>query len=261
MPLKTLLTGLFLSVMCLVPPALSQSAQNSRDELIALLGRLPEIAPIRNQLVAQGFQGEKLALAEAHSKRVMTDDLIAGYIADRLIALYDGRLSAASATEGLIAPLYESGITHLPVKELVYYHKVQRVLLDGMTPRDCGLLVKGQLRPARMEDVIGRAEARLSARTLKEFYRIQYKAMRLGVTRAPRQLSPAEAARIQTVIFEAVRKRVESASNAKALSNTLENFERARNATACEAAKVFAEAVLDITGRDQQKALLFLSAP
>ena len=261
MTLKTLLTGLFLSVMCLVPPALSQSAQNSREELIDLLGRLPDIAPIRNRLIAQGFEGEKLALAEAHSRRVMSDPLIAGYIADRLIALYDGRLSAASATEGLIAPLYESGITHLPVAELVYYHKVQRVLLDGMTSRDCGQLVKGRMRPGRMEEVIGKAEARLSARTLRELYRIQYKAMRLGVTRAPRQLSPADSARIQTVIFEAVRNRVEGASNARALSNTLENFERASNASACAAAKVFTDAVLGITGRDQQKALLFLSAP
>lgn len=261
MPVKALIAGLCMGLMCLVSPATAQSAQNTRNEIIRLLGQLPEIAPVRGQLMAQGFEGEKLALAEAHSKRIMTDPLIAGYIADRLIALYDGNLSAASATEGLIAPLYESGITHLPLRELVYYHKVQRVLLDGMSTRDCGMLVKGQMRPARMEDVLGRAEARLSARTLRDFYRIQYKAMRLGVTRAPKQLSPAESGRIQGVIFDTLRARVESDKNARALTNTFENFDRASNASACSAAKLFTDTVLDLKGRDLQQALLYLSAP
>ncbi|MRU15115.1 hypothetical protein FDP25_06695 [Roseovarius sp. A21] len=258
MPLKPLITLVFLAIAAVVGPGAAQTARDSREQIIDLLGRLPEIAPVRDQLVAQGFRGEKLALAEEHTRLMMNDRLVAGYIADRLIALYDGDLSAGVATEGLIAPLYDSGITHLSLPEMRFFHQMQRALLDGMSTRNCGLIVKGTMRPQRMEDTLGRAETHFTLKTLRTYYRIQRKAVRLGVTRAPKQLSPLDRARIEQTIAQALRARVASEENAKSLARTFDNLERARPVEACAAGKLFADVILDMEGQDLRDALLYL---
>jgi len=260
MPIKSLITLVFLGVAVLVGPSAAQSAKDSREEIIALLGRLHEIVPIRDQLIEQGFRGEKLELAEDHTRLMMNDKLVAGYIADRLIALYDGDLSGLAATEGLIAPLYDSGVTHLSVEEMRFFHEMQRALLDGMSKRNCGLIVKGEMRPRRMEDVLGRAETYFSIKTLRTYYGIQRKAVRLGVTRAPKQLSPSARTRIEQRISEALNTRVQSVENGRAVARSFDNLQEASAASACEAGKLFADVILDLEGRDLRKALLYLSS-
>jgi hypothetical protein len=260
MPLKSLILGLFVGLLSFAGLGHAQSAKDSRDELIDLLGRLPEIAPARDQLVAQGFRDEKLALAEEHIRLLMNEKRVAGYMADRLIALYDGDLSAVAGTEGLIAPLYDRGITHLPLAEMKFFHQMQRALLDGMSQRDCGLVVKGQMRPRRMEDVLGRAETYFSVKTLRIYYHIQRKAVRLGVTRAPKQLSPKERSRIEQRISQALNARVQSEQDAGTLARTFGNLGRARPTAACEAGKLFADVILELQGRELRDALLYLSA-
>ena len=258
MPLKPLIALVFLALATVAGQGVAQTAKDSREQIIDLLGRLPEIAPVRDQLMAQGFRGEKLALAEEHTRLMMNDKLVAGYIADRLIALYDGDLSAGVATEGLIAPLYDSGITHLPLAEMKFFHQMQRALLDGMSQRNCGLIVKGQMRPQRMEDTLGRAETHFTLKTLRTYYRIQRKAVRLGVTRAPKQLSPMDHARIEQTIAQALRARVASDENAKALARTFDNLDRARPIAACAAGKLFADVILEMNGKELRLALLYL---
>lgn len=258
MPVKHLIAFVFLTFATVAGPGVAQSAKDSRAQIIELLGRLPEIAPVRDQLIAQGFRGEKLALAEEHSRLMMNDKLVAGYIADRLIAFYDGDLSAGVATEGLIAPLYDSGITHLGLSEMRFFHQMQRALLDGMSKRDCGLIVQGKMRPQRMENVLGRAETHFTLKTLRTYYRIQRKAVRLGVTRAPKQLSPRDRARIERQIGQALRARVQSETNATALARTYDNLEGAQPAAACAAGKLFADVILDMEGQDLRNALLYL---
>ena len=64
MPLKPLIALVFLALATVAGQGVAQTAKDSREQIIDLLGRLPEIAPVRDQLMAQGFRGEKLALAE-----------------------------------------------------------------------------------------------------------------------------------------------------------------------------------------------------
>ncbi len=260
MPLKPLIAAIFLGLVVTASPGVAQSAKDSRDEIIDLLGRLPEIAPLRDQLIEQGFRGEKLVLVEEHTRLMMNDKVVAGYIADRLIALYDGDLSAGVATEGLVAPLYDSGVTHLSLPEMRFFHQMQRALLDAMSARNCGLIVKGQMRPQRMEDLLGRAEARFSVKTLRTYYRIQRKAVRLGVTRAPKQLSPRDRARTEQRIAEALRARVQSKENARGMARTFENLTSSRPVAACEAGKLFADVILEMEGKDLRDALLYLGS-
>ncbi len=258
MPLKPLIAAVFLGLVTMAGVGMAQTARESREEIIDLLGRLPDIAPLRDQLIEQGFRGEKLALVEEHTRLMMNDRVVAGYIADRLIALYDGDLSAGVATEGLVAPLYDSGVTHLSLPEMRFFHQMQRALLDAMSQRNCGLIVKGQMRPQRMEDTLGRAETRFSLKTLRTYYRIQRKAVRLGVTRAPRQLSPRDHARTERRIAQALRERVQSQENSRGLTRTLDNLAGARPAAACAAGKLFADVILEMEGKDLRQALLYL---
>lgn len=261
MRLKMFLTCVFLGAACFGSLSIAQSTEPKRADIIRLIGQMPEFSQTREQLIRQGFRGENLAVAEEHARLILNDPAIAGYMADRVLALYSGNLPAESAAEGLIGPLYVSGITHLPEKELAYFYRVQRALMDGMSTRLCGLMVKQRLSARKLDEVMAQAEARLSTKTLKSYYRIQRKVLRLGVNRGPQRLSPSEEARIQAVISKLVEKRISDAANARSLKRAFENLDRATNAVACQAGKMISDAVLELKGRDLRHALLYLSAP
>ncbi len=238
--------------------AAAQDSPATREDIIELMGQLPDMSGMRERLTAQGFSGEKLALAEEHERRLMTDKAVTGYIADRLIAVYDGNLPRAWAPQGLIAPLFDNGYTHLPTSDKALYYKVQLAILNSMQPRECGLLVKGRMSEQRMDRLVGQAEARLSAPTLKRYYALQREAIRNGISRAPKTLSPADSARIQEKINETLRLRVEADPALRSIGSAFDNFNRAKPAHACEAVKLYYDVVLKMKGRDLQHALIYL---
>jgi len=239
--------------------AVAQSGPSTREDIIELMGQLPELNGMRERLAAQGFSGEKLALAEDHERRLMTDEAVTGYIADRLIAVYDGNLPRAWAPEGLIAPLFDNGFTHLSTADKTLYFQVQLAVLNSMRPRDCGLLIKGRLSEQRAGRLVGQAESRLSTSTLRRYYALQREAIRSGINRAPRTLSPADSARIQEKINETLRQRIEADPALRPIGAALGNLNRATPVHACGAAKLYYDVVLKMKGRDLQHALIYLN--
>lgn len=262
MSLKTFCAGLCLAAgLVLGTPGGHAAAQESaalRAEIIEFIKQLPEISGTRERLIRQGFSGEKLELAVEHERLILEDRVVTGYIADRLIALYDGNLPRAWAPDGLIGPLFDNGFTHLSVSDMAYYFKVQLAMLQNMPVRDCGMVVKGRISEQRMERVMGQTEARLSAPTLSRYYGIIRKAIHTGVTRQPKLLSPADDARIQERINQKIRERIETDDSLDA--RTFEALGRASAQDACRAGSLFYEIVLEMKGRDLQHALLYLHA-
>lgn len=241
-------------------PLAAQQPEPNREDIIRLLGRMDEFVPVEQQFRSMGFEGENLALALAQYRRVFADRQIAEYMADRLIAAGTGRIPPAFVAGGLIGPLVERGIGHLPTRELVYFFKVENTVFNALPLRECGLAVKQRLSDRRLAEASARAAARLNTPALKEYYRIQYKAARLGLTRDAVRLSTEDALRIEERIGAAIFARTDEAE-ALSLIRTFDNPARASNRAACAAGRHVMDAVMGLEGRDLRMALIYFSTP
>lgn len=261
-------TALLCGWVTLAPgaPALAQDAPNaaqsvSRADLIRLLGRLHEDSAVRADLAALGFAGEKLDLAVQHARDMLQDPIIAGYIADRVLALRDGAAVPAARAQGLLWSVIDEGLGHLPLRDLRYYYDVERVILGAMPIRICGRAVRGDLPPARMAEATARAAARLNFNGLRNYYRIQLRAAQLGAQRGAATLPLERAARAEAAIFGVVTRTVAARDDAARVMGSFANLDRASNRDACLAGRIFIEAVLTLEGRALNDALIQLSTP
>ena len=251
------LTALFLAC---APIAHAQAQQANRDDIIRMLSRMDEIVPIRDDFARMGFKGKNLDLAVAQHRRVFGDPQIGAYVADRLIAAYAGTLPSTSEAGGLLGPLIDRGIGHLPNAELVYFYQVENVVFKALPIRECGLAVKQRLSDQRLSDATARVAARLNTPALRQYYRIQYKAARLGLTRKAVRLTKAQTLRIEDRIGEEIFAQTGDAETLS-LIRTFENPRRATNKQACEAGRKIMDTVMAMTGRDQRDALIYFSSP
>ncbi len=253
-----------ISVICLAMicalPTMSQTSEVRRSDIIRLLGQLPEVTPMRQDMAALGFQGEKLDMAVNQMARMLKDPLIVGNIADRVIAAQRRTIRPEEA-RGLFWPLVDRGLGHLTLRELRYFYRVEQTMLTALPVRDCGLVIRERLSDQRMAEVTGRVASRLNTPSLREYYRIQYKAARLGVTRKAKRLSDRDAKRIAVKINRALAQRIAQEKDAPGLIGAFRNLKRMDNRRACAAGRLFIDAVLDLEGRDLHHALILLNAP
>jgi hypothetical protein len=233
----------------------------SRADLIRLLGRLHEDDVVRRDLAALGFAGEKLDLATQHAADMLRDPVIAGYVADRVLAVRDGGMVPMSRAQGLLWSVIDAGLGHLPLRDLRYYYLVEQAVLGGMPEQVCGSAVRGDLPPGRMAEETARAASRLNVEGLRNYYRIQLRAAQLGAARGAAQLSPERAGRAEAAIFGVVTRHIASRPDAARLMGSFANLDRAGNRDACLAGQVFIEAVLTLEGRELHDALIQLSTP
>lgn len=258
----------FLLILCLLswgtvpalPAAQEAAPQIGRADLVELLGRIFTGPEMRDELHSLGFRGEKLDLAMDHIRATMSDPVIAGHIADRVLEARIGAIPVAGAN-GLVWDLVDRGTGHLPLRDLHYFYKVQRAVLHGLPQRQCGQLIKGRLAPARMAEITSRAAARLNAPALKTYYRIQRQAARLGAARAPRTLSPAQQDHLARRIGAALAQRMRSDPQTRRLYRIFGTLDRASDAQACAAGRLFLDTVLGLKGRDLHHGLIYLSTP
>ncbi|QGX96907.1 hypothetical protein EI983_00870 [Roseovarius faecimaris] len=259
MYLKALFTCLTLIMATLSGASLAQQSPPTRTELIEFIGQIPELKGTREAMAQLGYKSPQLDLVVDHEQRLWNDKVIAGYVADRLIGLYNGNLPNGWAPEGLIAPLFDSGYTNLSRSDKIFYFKVQSAILNAMSVNECGLIIKGRMSERRLERTISRAEARLSADTLKRYYQLQRTAIRTGVSKAPKTLSPADSARIQEKLNAAVRSRIESDPNLKGVAAAMENMNRASTTNACQTGLLYYDTALSMKGRDLDHVLLYMN--
>ncbi len=252
---------LALAAIPVVPePARAQQVEVRKSDIVRMLGQLPGIVPIREDMAALGFRGEKLDLAVDQFARMLNDPLIAGNIADRVIAANQTSVRSIRAG-GLFWPLVDRGLGHLPPRDLRYFYLVEQTMLKALPERDCGLAIKERLSPDRLAVATGRVAARLNVGALRQYYRIQHKAARLGASRDMARLGPRDEARTVANINAAVGRALAGRADAAALRRAFENLDRVGNRRACTAGRVFMDAVLSLEGRDLHQALILLSGP
>lgn len=231
----------------------------SRNEIIRFLGTLHQMPGMRERLVDQGFKGENLELALGHVHTVMNDRQIAGYIADRLIALGRGDRRAAMAATGLLEPLMDRGMGHLSPRELAYFYQVEKTVIDAMPLRTCGLAFKDKLAPGEMEKSTARVAARLNTPALKEYYRIQLKAAKLGVNRKAKQLTGARKARAEQALVESVIAISSARGDGQRLLAAMDDMDGASNAMACKAGRMFLDGVMSLPAGKRHDALVLMT--
>jgi len=243
-----------------VTPAAQAQEPTAKADIVRLLGRMHEFVPVEQEFRSLGFEGENLDLAMAQYKRMFNDSGIAGFVADRILAAQQGDVPTALEAGGLLGPLVNRGTGHLPTRDLEYFYKVEYAVFKALPYRECGLAVKQRLSERRLADATARAAARMNTPALKEYYRIQFKAARLGVTRRAVRLDPAESARIERLVGETVFAR-EGDAGAGRMMRIFAQPGRATNRQACEAGRMIMESVLSLQGRDLRDALIYFSAP
>lgn len=232
----------------------------NRADIIRLLGELPDIAPIREELRAVGFRGANLELAVKQAELIYRDPILAGHVADQVIAAFQTPQSVQAAG-GLMWPLVERGLGHLTTRELKFYYQVEQAMIKALSVRQCGLAVRDRLSDERFADVTSRTAARLNTPALKEYYRIQAKAARLGVQRQPVRMSAASITRVEERITARMTRSIEASNNPRALLLAMSNLERASNSQACAIGRLFMDVVMQLEGRALRDTLVYMSLP
>ena len=257
------ITALLLMLGALSLSATSPAAQPEtvrKSDIVRLLGQLPDYTPVRRDMEELGFRGEKLDLAVAQIDKMLNDPLIAGNIADRVIAAQQPSVQSVEAG-GLFWPLVDRGLGHLPARDMRYFYLVEQTMLKAMPERECGMVIRERLSPERRAQVTGSVAARLNTSALREYYRIQYQAARLGATRDAARLNADDEARIVNKINAALGLELHGRNDARALKRAFGDLDHVGNRRACRVGRLFMDTVLSMEGRDLHHALILLSAP
>ncbi|MDO5758394.1 MAG: hypothetical protein Q4P24_12990 [Rhodobacterales bacterium] len=233
----------------------------SRADLIRLLGRLHEEDKVRADLAQLGFKGENLDLATEHAANMLRDPVIAGYVADRVLAVQSGAAVPIDRAQGLLWGVIDQGLAYLPLRDLRYYYLVEQAVLGAMPIHICGQAVRGTLPPRPMADATARAAARLNTDGLRNYYRIQLRAAQLGAQRGAFITTPRRAAKAEASIFAALTRNIVAEPDAAQIMDSFANLTIINDTRACRAGKLFISAVLTLEGRELHEALIQLSLP
>ncbi len=233
----------------------------SRDDVIRMMQKIAAQSPVRAELEALGFRGENLELAVKQSQVFVQDKGIAGYMADRLIAANKGQIPKGARSGGLVDPLVDRGISHLSLNEMRLFYRVEQSVVNALPTRECGRAMKGKPQTERQYKIASQVEAQMKPAILREYYRIQLKAARLGLRHRAKRLTPERQAQVIEKIFTRLAERVADSKDARGLIAAYQNIHRVSNRRACAAGRLFMETVLSLKGNDLRDALILLSAP
>jgi hypothetical protein len=233
------------------------TAQNQRQLLIDILGEVHQSDEVRRGLQSMGFNGENFEIALAHVKNVLTDRVVAGYLADNIRTASRAGKMTAEEFETLLFEPTDLGTAHLATGDQAFFLKVVSAMVKALSPCDCGRLARDRLSPAAERRALSAVLARLDPKSLKRFYDIDLKATRLGISRGARQLSKAQQSRGEAAFTKALIKGLGQSDHVDELIATIENLDRASDANACKATILLIDSVLALKGRDQADALLY----
>lgn len=232
----------------------------TKADIVRLLGEIPDMAPVRQDMRALGFRGENLELAVAQNRAFYTDPEIAGYIAERVLAAYANPGQPGQAN-GLIWPLIDRGLGHLPTRQLKYYYEVEATMIDALPVRQCGLVIRSKLSAEAHSEAMSRMAARLNPPALRAYYRIQLRAARLGTSRPAVRLSRAQFERVRAGLDREMDLLIAASPNPARLRAAMRDLDRADNRRACAIGRLMYDAILRLEGRTLREALIFLGQP
>lgn len=255
-----LLLSLTLLLPAAAPAAEEEAVVVTKADIMRLLAEIPDMAPVREEMRALGFRGENLDLAVAQNRAFYTDPEIAGHIAERVLAAY-AHPGQPGQPQGLIWPMIDRGLGHLPTRQLKYYYEVEATMIDALPVRQCGLVIRNRLSAEAHSEAMSRMAARLNPPALRAYYRIQLRAARLGASREPVRLSKAQFERVRAGLDREMNALIAASPGPARLRAAMRDLDRADNRRACAVGRLMYDAILRLEGRTLREALIFLGQP
>lgn len=232
----------------------------TKADIMRLLAQIPEIAPVREDMRALGFRGENLELAVAQNRAFYTDPVIAGFIAEQVMMAYANPGQPGQA-QGLIWPLIDRGLGHLPTRKLKYYYEVEATMIDALPVAQCGRIIRNDLSAEAHSDVMSRMAARLNAPALKEYYAIQLRAARLGASRGAVRLSKPQFDRVRAGLDREMEVLIAGTPGPAGIRAAMRDLRHADDRRACVIGRLMYDAVMRLEGQTLRDALIFMSSP
>ena len=244
-------------VFTLVLPAAAQEVRKS--DIVRVLEGLHELPGIAEGYRQSGYDEERTKIMLDHSRRIMANKGVSSFVADQLIAAQKGELTTARLG-GVVQPLIDRGLLHLPLKEQLYYLKVETTVIRALTKTNCGRVMKQTANPEAISRDNQRVVARLNIPAMREYLRIVRKAAFTGVSRkSPPRISEQTRKRVSDKFFGAVLERAKSENLMRQLEKSAVNMRSLSNNDACRIGLMFIDTALEYEGTDKRTLIqLFL---
>lgn len=234
----------------LITPAAAQNVRKS--DIVKVLERLHELPGVIEGYKRDGFDDERIVIVLSHTRLMMANKGVSGYVADQLIAASLGEPTVAHFG-GVVQPLIDSGLPYLPLKEQLYYLSVERTLASALSVENCGRMMKKTLKPETFSRENNNALSRLNIPALREYFRILRKAAATGVSRkTPPRISDRTRERALAQYFSDVTARATAQRLIPQLEESSDSIRVLSNADACRLGLIFVDAALEYKGSDKK---------
>ncbi|WP_095588399.1 hypothetical protein [Actibacterium ureilyticum] len=233
-------------------------AQESREEIIQSIQRIPLDPVLRANIRKNGFTGERYEIVLANLKRIYGNQAIVGFVTDYYLGLVRDGGPVGQPLEDPVDLLMNRGFSHLSTTQMRTLLRTDAAILRSLSQTDCGKLVKGTLHPERASEKTDGVLARLDPAALRAYYDVQYAAAVTGLSHSrPRALSRAEVTRVENKIFDRFDLRLNAQKNRDTLYRAWQDPARASNRSICTVSQLFLASVLDVQGPDAQLAMIY----
>lgn len=233
-------------------------AQETREDIIRSIQRIPLDPVLRANIRKNGFTGERYEIVLANLKRIYGNQAIVGFVTDYYLGLVNSGRRIQPPLEDPINLLIDRGYGYLSTGQMRTVLLTESAILRTLSASDCGKLVKGTLHPQRANEKTDGVLARLDPAALRAYYDAQYAAAVAGLQRSrPRALSRAETDRVENKIFDRFDLRLNAQKNRDTLYKAWQNPARASDRSLCMVTRLFLASVLDISGPDAGLAMIY----
>jgi hypothetical protein len=260
LPFKHLLLRLLLAITLVSTLILPVAAQEVRkSDVVRVLESLHQLPGIAEGYQQSGFDAERTKIMLDHTRRIMANKGVSSFVADLLISAQKGELTTAQLG-GVVQPLIDRGLLHLPLKEQLYYLKVETTVLRALSKSNCGRVMKETVNPEAFSRDNQRVVSRLNTPAMREYLRIVRKAAFTGVSRkSPPRISDRTRQRVSDRFFRGVLERAKSENLMRQLEKSAVSMRTLSNNDACRVGLMFVDAALEYEGPDKRTLIqLFL---
>ena len=230
-----------------------------KSDVVRVLEGLHELPGIALGYRQSGFDEERTAIMLEHTRKVMANKGVSSFVADQLIAARQGQ-PTTNQLGGVIQPLVDRGLPFLPLKEQVYFLKVETTVVRALTKSNCGRVMKETINPETFSRDNHRVVSRLNTPALREYLRILRKAAITGVSRkAPPKISNATRQKVSDIYFSDVIERAQAENLMRQLEKSAESMRLLSNNDACRLGLLFVDTAIAYDGPDKRTLIqLFL---
>lgn len=238
-----------LAISCFLPAA-AQDVQ--KPDIVRVLEQLHALPGIAEGYRLSGFDDERVAIMLDHTRLIMANKGVSSFVADQLIAAQMGQPNT-NQLGGVVQPLIDRGLPHLPLKEQLYFLKVETTVVRALSKGSCGRVMKETINPETFSRENYRIVSRLNTPALREYLRILRKAAIIGVSRkSPPRISDRARETVSDSFFNDVLLRAKAENLMPQLEKSAVSMRALSNKDACRLGLMFVDTAIEYDGPDKR---------